>query len=270
MAKLGVCIETFFSDLPYDKRIRAVAKCGFKNYEFWFHDKRFDGQSLTPEPKDFAMIAELDEELGLTATDFVFNHVDGGIVASLIDRKDRQKLLDSIEGVIGLAKQIGCKALISASGNKLPGLKREAAIESMTEGLSALAPICEKNGMTLLVEPFNSRVNHPDYFLDDPATCVEILKRVGSPNVKMLYDIYHMQIMDGNILAFVKANLDCIGHFHVAGVPGRHEPMDCELDYPVILREIVKMGYSGCFGLEYWPLMESSASLVATKRALGG
>ncbi len=270
MAKLSVCIEPFFSDLPYPDRIRKIAERGFTAYEFWFHDKRFDGKGLAPEMKDFDRLAELNARHGLVTAGFVFNHPDGGIVASLIDEKDRPRLLDSIEGMIGLAKKIGCRSFISGSGNKVPGLKREKALESMTAGLSALAKVCERNGITLMLEPFNSRVDHPDYFLDDPQTCVEVLRAVGSPNVKMLFDIYHMQIMDGNILSFVKRNLASIGHFHVAGVPGRHEPVPCELDYAFILKEIDAMGYAGYFGLEYWPTIEPGQSLERTKRALTG
>jgi hydroxypyruvate isomerase len=270
MAKLSACIEPFFSELPYAERIRRVAELGFTAYEFWFHDKRFDGRSLAPEKKDFDQIAELNARHRLTTTDFVFNHPDGGVVASLIDAKDRPRLLDNIEAIIVLAKKIGCRSLISGSGNKVRGLAREKALDSMTEGLAALAPICQKNGITLIVEPFNSRVDHPDYFLDDPQTCVEVLRRVNSPNVKMLFDIYHMQIMHGHILSFVKENLAYIGHFHVAGVPGRHEPSPSELDYPFILKEIDAMGYAGYFGLEYWPVGDAAASLARTMRVLAG
>jgi hydroxypyruvate isomerase len=270
MVKLDVCIEPFFPSLPYPERIRSIARLGYKAYEFWFHDKRFDGQGLLPEKKDFDEIAELNAKLGLVTTDFAFNHPDGGIVASLIDKKDRSKLLDSIEGIIALAKKIGCRSLISGSGNKVPGLRGEEALESMTEGLSQLAKVCERNAVTLIVEPFNSRVDHPEYFLDNPETCAAVLRAVGSPNVKMLFDIYHMQIMYGNILSFVRRNLSLIGHFHVAGIQGRHEPAPCKLDYAFILKEIDAMGYDGYFGLEYWPTMESDVSLSRTHEALTG
>jgi hydroxypyruvate isomerase len=270
MVQLSVCIEPFFSDLPYAERLKRIAGLGFKAYEFWFHDKRFDGKGLVAEMKDFDQIAELNAKYGLVANDFVFNHPDGGVVASLIDKGDRAKLLDSVEGMIALAKKIGCRKLISGSGNKVPGLCREDALESMTEGLSLLAKVCEKEDITLIVEPFNSRVDHPDYFLDNPETCVEVLRAVGSPNVKMLFDIYHMQIMYGNILSFVKANLDFIGHFHVAGIQGRHEPFPCELDFAFILNTIDAMGYSGYFGLEYWPSTDAGKSLADTKKRLAG
>ena len=268
MTNIGVCIEPFFFDLPYKDRLAKVHELGFKYYEFWFHNMRFDGSNLIPEDKDFEEVAELNEKYGLTCTDFVFNHPDGGIVAAMIDKKDRSLILDSFEGMIELAKKIGCRAFISGAGNNVPGLSREDATENMIETLKACAGPAEKQGITLILEPFNTRVDHPDYFLDDPHTCVQVLKAVNSGNIKMLYDIYHMQIMDGNVVAFIRENLTYIGHFHVAGVPGRHEPYDCELNYPFILREIDKLGYRGGVGLEYWPTIDHAESLKRTKAYL--
>jgi len=255
---------------PYKDRLAKVHELGFKYYEFWFHNMRFDGSSLISEDKDFEEIAELNAKYGLTCTDFVFNHPDGGIVGAMIDRKDRSLILDSFEGMIELAKKIGCRAFISGAGNNVPGLSREEAIENMIHTLRACAGPAEKHGITLILEPFNTRVDHPDYFLDDPHTCVQVLKAVNSGNIKMLYDIYHMQIMDGNVVAFIRENLDQIGHFHVAGVPGRHEPYDCELNYPFILKEIDSLGYTGGVGLEYWPTIDHGESLKRTKAYLEG
>ena len=264
MAKLCVCIETFFTDLPYADRIRKVAELGFSAYEFWFHDQRFDGAGFTPEMKDFDRIAELNARYHLTTSDFVFNHPDGGVVASLIDKRDRPRLLDRIEEFISLAKKVGCRSLISGSGNRIPGLSREESLESMVDGLSALGAVCARHDITLIVEPFNTRVDHPGYFLDDPETCVDVLKKVNDPHVKMLFDIYHMQIMHGNIVAFLREHIGHVGHFHIAAVPGRHEPDTGELDYPFILGEIDRLGYRGYFGLEYWPTTDSAASLRRT------
>jgi hydroxypyruvate isomerase len=218
--------------------------------------------------KDFDALAELNARYGLTVTDFVFNHPDGGVVASLIDRKDRGILTDEIGRVIGLAKKIHCTRLITGSGNRVPRIRREEALDNMTEALTALAPLCGREGITLVLEPFNTLVDHPDCFLDDPHTCVEVLSRVNHPNVKMLFDIYHMQIMDGNIVAFLRENMRHIGHFHVAGVPGRHELDSCELNYPFILREIEGLGYTGYVGLEYWPTGDHAESLRKTLRYL--
>jgi len=270
MAKLDVCVEIFFGDQPYAERLARIAALGFRAYEFWFPESRFDGENLAPEAKRFDQLAELNAKLGLTTVDFVFNHPDGGVKASLIERKDRGRLRDEIGRVMGLAKQLGCTRLICGSGNKVPGLRREEAMDNMCGALAELAPLAAKEGITLILEAFNSRVNHPDYFLDSPHDAVEVLRRVNHPGAKMLYDIYHMQIMDGNIVAFLRENIRHIGHFHVAGVPGRNEPDRCELDYPFIVGEIEKLGYTGFFGLEYWPTVDHAESLRRTKTCLGG
>jgi hydroxypyruvate isomerase len=269
LAKIGVCIETFFTDLPYRERLERVHRLGFEHYEFWFLDKRFDGGRLVPEEKNLEELAELNAKHGLSCSDFVFNHTDGGVVASLIDRRDRARLLDSLGPLIERGRRLGVKAFISGSGNRIPGLRPEEAMENMIESLKACAAICERSGATLLLEPWNTRVDHPANFLDDPRLAVEVLKKVGSPAVKLLYDIYHMQIMAGNVLAFLRENIGWIGHFHVAGVPGRHEPDACELNYPFILREIDRLGFQGCVGLEYWPTVDHAASLKRTKKYLG-
>ncbi len=270
MANIGVCLEPFFTDLPYRERIRKVKALGFRHYEFWFHDKRFDGKSLVDEEKDFDEIAGLNERYGLTCTDFVFNHPEGGIVASLIDRRDHGRLQDGLGVILPLARRLGCTRLISGSGNRVAGLPREEAIEAMTAALAMLAPACERAGVTLLLEPFNTRVDHPDYFLDDPYTCLQVLQAVNSPAVRMLFDIYHMQIMSGNIVAFLRENLPYIGHFHLAGVPGRREPDAGELNYPFILQELDRLGYAGTVGLEYFPSGDAGRSLERTRRYLAG
>jgi hydroxypyruvate isomerase len=268
MAKIGVCIEPFFSDLPYRERLARIRKLGFTFYEFWFTDKRFDGKRLVSEAKDLEELAALNAKYGLTCSDFVFNHPDGGVVAAMIDKRDRSKILDNLEGMIERGRKVGVKAFISGAGNRVQGFSRQEALENMVDTLKACAPICEKHGVTLLLEPFNTKVDHPDYFLDDPQACLDVLKQVASESIKMLFDIYHMQIMAGNVVAFIRANIRQIGHFHVAGVPGRHEPDDCELNYRYILEEIDRLGYPGYVGLEYWPTVDPAASLKRTRKYL--
>jgi len=268
MAKIAVCIEPFFADLPYAERLARIRRLGFRHYEFWFLDKRFDGKGLVAEAKDLDRLAELNEKLGLTCTDFVFNHPDGGVVASLIDKRDHGRLLDTLEGILEQGRRLGVRSFISGSGNRLPGQRPEEAVENMVAALKSLAPILEKHGATLLLEPWNTRFDHPQNFLDDPRLSVEVLKAVGSPAVKLLYDIYHMQIMAGDVVSFIRENLGWIGHFHAAGVPGRHEPDSGELNYPFILRELDRLGYQGCVGLEYWPTVDHAASLKRTKKYL--
>jgi hydroxypyruvate isomerase len=261
MANIGVCLDPFFLDLPYKERIRKVAELGFKGYEFWFHNFRFSRKGLEPEEKNFDEIAELNARYGLVTTDIVYNHCDGGIFAALINAADRGKLVDNFGRLAELAKKIGCRAFISASGNVISDQCRDASILNMLNNLNALSREAETQGIVLLLEPWNTKVDHPNNFLWDPQLSVEIVKAVDSPNVKLLYDIYHMQIMSGNILDFVRDNLQYIGHFHIAGVPGRHEPFDCELDYTHIIKTIEKSGYQGFFGLEYWATIDDETSL---------
>jgi len=268
MANIGVCIEPFFCDLPYGGRIKRIKELGFKSYEFWFLDKRFDGKNLVDEGKNLDEIAETNEKLGLRLTDFVFNHPDGGLVRSLIDPGDRSALADALPEFAEKARKLSCDKLISGTGNRIPAIPGERAVDNIIETLRVLAPICEREKITLILEPFNTKVDHPDYFLDDPFLSVKILKAVGSRNIKLLYDIYHMQIMSGNILAFIRSNLEHMGHFHIAGVPGRHEPCECELNYRYIVKEIERMGYRGGFGLEYWPTVDHARSLELTLECL--
>ena len=114
------------------------------------------------------------------------------------------------------------------------------------------------------LEPLNTEVDHPGYFLDCPQEAVAIVKEIGLDNVKILFDVYHMEIMCGNQTVFIENNIDWIGHFHSAGVPGRHELFNGETNYPFILDAIEKNNYKGYFGLEFIPLLESRESLCKT------
>jgi len=117
-------------------------------------------------------------------------------------------------------------------------------------------PILEKAGVTLVFEPLNTLVDHPGYYLTQSSEAFDIVDAVASENVKVLYNIYHQQIMEGNIIPTITEHMDRIGHFHSAGHPGRHE-LDCgEIHYPDIIKAIDRTTYSGWFGVEYFPLQD--------------
>jgi hydroxypyruvate isomerase len=118
--------------------------------------------------------------------------------------------------------------------------------------------------VTLLLEPLNTRYDHPGYFLTSSNAGAEICRKIGSPRMKLLFDCYHMQIMEGDLVKHIERNLDVIGHFHSAGVPGRHEPYQGETDYPFLLAQIEKLGYQGVFGLEYQPSIDHDESVRKT------
>jgi hydroxypyruvate isomerase len=262
MRDVAICIEPVFVDLPYPERIKKIAALGYKKYEFWQPDRSMTKEGMIQKDKDLTAFAELNAQYGLEITAMLYSPSEGGIKLNMISREDTAKLVDNFGAVTGLAKKVGCKALMVAGGTLIPGQSNDISLMNLFHNLSVLASEAEKQGVTLLLEPLNSKVDHRDTFLSDPRLAVDMVSAVNNPFCKLLYDIYHMQIMAGNILDFVRENLRYIGHFHIAGVPGRHEPYSGELDYGRIVRAICDMGYPGCFGLEYWPAeADTEASL---------
>ena len=136
----------------------------------------------------------------------------------------------------------------------------------MVEGLKACVPYLEESGITLVVEPLNTRVDHAGYYLSSSDEAAEIMKEVGSPYVKMLFDIYHQQIMEGDLIRRIKEYIPYIGHFHAAGNPGRHELYQSEVDYGKVFAAIQETGYEGCVGLEYFPLDDPEKGLAFAKK----
>ena len=164
------------------------------------------------------------------------------------------------------------EAIDQAAANAVPnvillsgerkGLPDEQGIENSVAFFNKIKSQAEDKGVTLCLELLNSKVNHPDYQCDHTWWGVEVCRRVNSPRVKLLYDIYHMQVMEGDVIATIRKNFQWIGHFHTAGVPGRHELDDTqELNYRPIAQAIVDLGFTGYFAHEYSPLKDPMASL---------
>jgi hydroxypyruvate isomerase len=163
-------------------------------------------------------------------------------------------LLDELETALPLAARAGVPNLIAMFGNRDPARDDTAAIDACIAGLGKIAPLAEKSGVTVCVELLNSRINHPGYQGDHTAFGVAVMKGVNSPRVKLLYDIYHMQIMEGDVIRTIRDNIQWIGHFHTGGVPGRHE-IDAtqELNYHAIAAAIADLGYTGYLAHEFMP-----------------
>lgn len=268
MIKVSVCIETFFTQFSYEERIKKVATAGYRAIEFWFHDYHFDGEKLIPKEKDIGSIAKVTDDLGLEVSDMVVNSPEGNIGGSLVKPEDKNTYLSRLSKVIELAHSLNCQKLITCTGNSLKGKSKKEQAESIVKTLSEASKIIEKENITLLLEPLNSLVDHPGYFLDSFREAATIVRRINHPNIRLLYDIYHMQIMEGNILSTIEQNIDIISHFHSAGVPGRHELSQSEVNYPFIFKKIAEFGYEGYFGLEYWPTNKDEESLKDTKLLL--
>jgi hydroxypyruvate isomerase len=142
-------------------------------------------------------------------------------------------------------------------------LSTDEKASSIFEGLKQAADLAKAANITLLLEPLNTKVDHPGYTLSHSAQAFEIIRRIGSPHLKVLYDVYHMQIMEGDLIATLTANLSEIGHIHVADVPGRHEPGTGEINYVNIARMLRTAGYDGGIGLECFPQDRSDAAIEA-------
>jgi hydroxypyruvate isomerase len=170
-------------------------------------------------------------------------------------------ILDAIGKGIDLAAEAGVPNLVCFSGNRA-GMSDEEGLENCARGLRQIAPQAERKGVTLCVELLNSKIDHKDYMCDRTAWGAALVKEVGSPRVKLLYDIYHMQIMEGDVIRTIRENVASIAHFHTAGVPGRHE-IDGrqELNYPAICRAIVDTGYTGYLAQEFVPTDEPLRAL---------
>lgn len=143
-----------------------------------------------------------------------------------------------------------------------PHLSQADQRANLVRCLTALAPLGEQEGIVLLLEPLNTLVDHPGYFLTNAREGFAIVEEIGSPNVRLLYDVYHMQIMEGNVTQTILAHLPLVGHLHVADVPGRHEPGTGELHYGNILRALADAGYAGSVGFEFTPQKGTDEALA--------
>jgi hydroxypyruvate isomerase len=167
--------------------------------------------------------------------------------------ENHQKLIDSYTEVIPKVADAGLTNLICFSGNRA-GLDDEQGIKNCAEGLKKLMPVAEKHKVIVVMELLNSKVNHKDYQCDHTPWGVELCKAVGSENFKLLYDIYHMQIMEGDVIATIRKYHPYIAHYHTGGVPGRHEIDETqELNYKPIMEAIIKTGFKGHVAQEFIP-----------------
>ena len=163
------------------------------------------------------------------------------------------QLIKDFSETIPLVKEAGYKNLICFSGNR-KGMDDETGLNNCVEGLKQIMSLAEKNGVMIQMELLNSKVDHKDYMCDKTPWGVELVKRIGSPNFKLLYDIYHMQIDEGDVIRSIQNYNQYIGHYHTAGVPGRHEINESqELYYPAIMEAIVKTGFKGYVAQEFIP-----------------
>lgn len=232
--KLSVCIDAVFQGKDFCESMARVKESGISAFEFWsWWDKNIDA------------IRYESKRLGLTVAAFCTKFI------SLVDPSQRDAYLEGLDESIRVAKKLGCTTLISQTGSDT-GRPRDEQTKALIQGLKKSALLLKQNGMTLVVEPLNTKIDHKGYFLSRSDEAFQVLREVGSNRIKLLFDLYHQQITEGDVTRTLKSNVSQIGHFHAAGNPGRRELNTGELNYRYIFSQIEDSGYEGFVGLEYF------------------
>ncbi|WP_311635852.1 hydroxypyruvate isomerase family protein [Pedobacter zeae] len=211
-------------------------------------------------PKDWPTL----KKYGLEST--MCNGAEINLVDGFNDEKFHEKLIQNYTAMIPLVAEAGYKNLICFSGNRR-GKDDETGWNNCVKGLKQLIPLAEKHNVVLVMELLNSKINHKDYQCDRTSWGAELCKRVGSENFKLLYDIYHMQIDEGDVIRNIKDYHQYIAHYHTAGVPGRNEIDDTqELYYPAIMKAIAETGFKGFVAQEFLP--KNADKMASLKKAV--
>lgn len=234
-------------------------------------------QAITPgvlRKMSFEQVCQVCSQLGLYGIDFASPDnwpmlKKHGLICTMahsgaggLNRKENhEKAVAALRKAIEMTAEAGFPNVICMSGNRA-GLSDEEGAANCVEGLKKIAAYAEEKKVNVCMELLNSKRNHKDYQCDRTAWGASVCKKVGSPRVKLLYDIYHMQVQEGDVIATIRENIEYIAHFHTAGVPGRHEIDDSqELYYPAIMRAIVDLKFNGYVAHEYGPTRDSVESL---------
>ena len=252
--RLCVPITCFFkikTDEEFCDAVRKVKELGYDAIEF-YRWQNFDLDAIRSvlDETGIELISMCTTEFRLTTPEHSELWIAG--------------IKDSCEA----AKKLGVKRLITQVGQDT-GEPREKHHAAIVDTLKKAAPILEEYGVTVMLEPLNVLVNHPGYYLTAAGESFDIVREVNSPCVKIVYDIYHQQVTEGNIIPSIVNNLDCIAHLHSAGHPGRHELQYGETDYKVVFKAVDEAGYTGSCGLEYRPLLDPIESLKIAKEIYG-
>lgn len=250
--KYSVCIDALFMNGSFTEAMKAIKGAGYEAVEFW---SWWD--------KDMDLFRKVQRDLNLKVAAFCTKFVNPG------DPALQQAYLDGLKESIEVAKKLECDTLIAQAGwefESFPkGITREQHRRTFLDTMCRAAELAEKNGMLLVIEPLNLLVNHPGYHLSTSADAFSVIDRIGSPNVKILFDIYHQQITEGNLIMNTTDNIEKIGHFHAAGNPGRCEIAKGEINYRHVFEAISRLDYDRYVGLEYMTDENPVPGLIETK-----
>ncbi|MEZ4711042.1 MAG: TIM barrel protein [Caldilineaceae bacterium] len=246
--KQSICYPMFQpSGASLDAVAAAAAEIGYAAIELW-------GRSA-----DFDEVVATARRHNLTVASMVGH---ASLPDGLNKRSNHARIETELRASIDIAAHHGIPGVICFSGNRQPHMSELEAIDATADGLRRIAPYAEQKGVNLNIELLNSKVDHPGYQCDHTAWGVAVCEKVNSPRVKLLYDIYHMQIMEGDIIRTIRDNIKWIGHFHTAGNPGRNDLDDAqEMNYAGICKAIAQTGYDLYVGHEFRPKGDALAAL---------
>ncbi len=262
--RLSVRVEALFPGMPLARQMEKVAEARYPGFEF--------GDWRANDP---ATITPLKRKLGLDCVAIVGNRGVNPVGMGLCDPSERDGFLAEIRASSAAALRYEAARMVVLTGNRVPGATAAAQRASIVEGLKRAHDIVAPLGITMIVEvintlapvePLNPVTNHHDYYLNRTAEAFEIVRLVGSPFVKILFDFYHVQIMEGNLIETLRANIGAIGHFHVGDVPGRHEPGTGEINYANVFQAIRQTGYGEYVAVEYVPSHDAMSTLADVRR----
>ncbi|MEM7347121.1 MAG: TIM barrel protein [Chloroflexota bacterium] len=251
MFQLSICADTVFLDVPFSERVQRINSLGF-SVEFWGWRDR-DLTALFDNP------------------DIQVNGMSGVRQGSLVDPDGLEAYLTDLLETASVANKLKCQNLILVTGELGPNgeVIHTQADHPITrwitayKGLCQIAEIAEKHNLTYCVEHLNLKVDHAGYSLPYVEDAVRLVEEVGSPRIKILLDLYHAQVEEGNIIQLIRDFHDYVGYIHVADVPGRHEPGTGEMNYPLIVQTLHTLGYNGPIGLEAFPATDSQQAIIA-------
>lgn len=253
--RLSVRVEPLFRKMQLPQQMEKVAEARYHGFEF--------GNWQAQDPVE---ITKLSHKLGLECACIVGNSGVFPKGMGLCDPAEREGFLAAIKQSAEAAQRFETTRMVTLTGRALAEVPRERQHASIVEGLKAAHDIVAPHSITLIVEPLNTLVDHKGYYLDRTREAFEIVREVDSPFVKILFDIYHVQIMDGNLIDTIRKNIDSIAHFHVGAVPGRHEPGTGEIDYGNVFKAIQAAGFRNFVAMEYNPSKDPMVTLAQVRR----
>lgn len=242
--KFSINVDFVYDGADYVEAIREIKEVGFEHIEICFMQE-----------KSLEELMKVQKETGISVQLMLSYFED------LTDKSKKDKFIELMKDKIEEAKALGCDRIIVAVGDDVPGVPHEEQLKNIEQGCIEMLPLFEEADMVMLIEPINNKVDHPNTGLWSSQESFDMVRRIGSDRVKILYDIYHMEVMEGDCIRTILNNLDIIDHLHCAGNPGRNEPFIGEINYLEIVRMVNAAGFDGCVGIEYIPTMSPKEGL---------